>query len=94
MEALRLDLIIVYALLPIPSAYAVWHLGRMLTPWPPPKDVLVAALGGALWWWGLVLFSYSRTVRNIGDWDLAVLLVGVSLMILPKLAEMARKRLR
>ena len=94
MEVLMsLDVLLVYTFLPIISAYAVYRLGLgLITPWPPSKDALIAAWGGALWWWGEVLYMYGRSIGpDVGEWDLAVMLMGVSLMLLPKLMGLSVK---
>lgn len=49
-------------------------------------DVIIAGVGGVIAWWGRVLYSYDLPL----DWPFALTVLGVALMVSPKLSGLAR----
>jgi len=50
-------------------------------------ETVVAGLGGAIAWWGRTLYAYDLPL----DWPFALTVLGVSLMLVPKIASLTRR---
>lgn len=67
---------------PILMAYATYRVVLAVGHAPGrDRDLLVAGIGGALAWWGRVLYSFDVPL----DWPFALTVAGSALMFAPKL---------
>lgn len=78
---------------PFVIAYAVYK-AFLCVAWPPRSAPLVAGLGGAFMLAGNALYSLKARPEyaHFEEWDFAVFLLGVTLVIVPKLYGMATDR--
>lgn len=75
---------------PILMAYAVYRVVLAMHARRVPGheiETLIAGVGGAIAWWGRVLYGYDLPL----DWPFALTVLGVSLMLTPKIAGLARR---
>jgi hypothetical protein len=73
---------------PVLMAYAVYRVVLALGVRKAHRadlEILVAGVGGAIAWWGRVLYTYDLAL----EWPFALTVVGVALMLAPKFVGLA-----
>lgn len=75
---------------PLVASYAVYKV-IMMVVWPPKFSPFAAGLGGAMTLWGQALYTMRHATPELDEWGVALTMLGVALMLLPKLWGMLKR---